>query len=114
MRIENTTQFPSPLQTRSGVVNHGAPISLEIQNKGDQHQISEKELQLFIDKANESLAQSTTRVQFSIHDKTHQIMVKLVDINTNEVLKEIPPEKMVDLVYNLCEQMGIFVDQRLS
>lgn len=112
MRIENTPLFQPPLQTMSGVSSQDVQSSSEIPIIGDKHQVSEKDLKELVDKANQLIGQNNTRVQFSIHDKTHQIMVKLVDSSTNEVIKEIPPEKMVDLVYNLCQQMGIFVDEK--
>lgn len=111
MRIENTTLFSSPLQARSGATNHdNTQISLEMNDSGSQHQVGEKELKDLIEKANLLLSSSDTRVQYSVHDKTNQIIIKLIDSKTNEVVREIPPEKMVDLVYNLCQQMGIFVD----
>ncbi|MGG3284365.1 flagellar protein FlaG [Paenibacillus solani] len=114
MRIEHKALSQTTLQAMSGVSNQEAQISSEIPIIGGQHQVSEKDLKGLVDKANQIVGKSDTRVQFSIHDKTRQIMVKLVDSATNEVIKEIPPEKMVDLVYNLCQQMGIFVDKKLE
>jgi flagellar protein FlaG len=39
-------------------------------------------------------------------------MVNLVDMQTKEVLKEIPPEKILDLVANIWERLGLLVDER--
>jgi len=39
-------------------------------------------------------------------------MVKVIDINTNEVIREIPPEKILDMVATMLEMAGIIVDER--
>jgi flagellar protein FlaG len=37
-------------------------------------------------------------------------MVKVMDINTNEVIREIPPEKVLDAFAAALELAGVFVD----
>ena len=71
----------------------------------------EKQLIKTIEKANKLQANST-ECEFSIHQSTKQIMIKIVDTNTKEVLKEIPSEKILDMVANMCELAGIFVDAK--
>jgi flagellar protein FlaG len=39
-------------------------------------------------------------------------MVKLVHNETKEVIKEIPPEKLIDIMVNLCEMAGILLDKK--
>jgi flagellar protein FlaG len=43
------------------------------------------------------------QAKFSIHEGTGEIIVKLEDINTGEVIREIPPEKLLDLVAKMQE-----------
>jgi len=38
-------------------------------------------------------------------------MVKVVDDETKEVIKEIPPEKLLDLVATIWQIVGLFVDK---
>ena len=47
-----------------------------------------------------------------IHKKTKQIMVKIIDTNTQEVIKEVPPEKILDMVASMMERAGLIVDRR--
>jgi len=54
----------------------------------------------------------TTECQFSIHKDTKQIMIKIIDAQTKEVIKEIPSEKILDMVANMCEVAGLFVDTK--
>lgn len=65
-----------------------------------------------VDKANKVLFKNNTHLQFRVHEKTKDVMVKIVDDVSGEVLKEIPPEKMLDLVAKLWEIAGIIVDKK--
>lgn len=74
---------------------------------------AEKELIKSIESANDELIVYDRRFEFSIHEKTKQIMVKVIDATTEEVIKEIPPEKILDLVAALWEISGLIVDERV-
>lgn len=39
-------------------------------------------------------------------------MVKVVDTQTNEIIREIPPEKTLDMFVKMLELAGIFVDEK--
>ncbi len=71
----------------------------------------EKQLINAIEKANQ-LKRGTTECQFSIHQETKQVMIKLVDSTTKEVIKEIPSEKILDMFATMCEAAGLFVDTK--
>ena len=43
----------------------------------------------------------------------HEITIKLVDRDTQEVVKEIPPERTLDLLAKQMEIAGVLVDERL-
>lgn len=78
-----------------------------------QIQMSEKGFEELITKANKVLKDNNTELKVSFHEGTNQMMIKVINSDTHEVLKEIPPEKLVDLVYNLCELAGIFTDYKI-
>ncbi|WP_435922720.1 flagellar protein FlaG [Paenibacillus sp. DYY-L-2] len=81
-------------------------------NSVELDSVKEQELNQLVEKYNKTLQENGTALKVSIHEKTRSIVVKIVDIKTDEVIKEIPPEKMLDLVYNLCQNLGIFVDEK--
>lgn len=53
-----------------------------------------------------------SEAKFGIHEKTNRITIKLVDKSTHEVIKEIPPEKSLDLLAKQMEIAGVLLDQR--
>jgi flagellar protein FlaG len=50
--------------------------------------------------------------RFSIHEATHQVMVKMVNVETGLVIREIPPLKVLDMVAKMQEMVGLLVDER--
>ncbi|MEW9669515.1 flagellar protein FlaG [Ammoniphilus sp. 3BR4] len=74
--------------------------------------IDEKSVIEAIEKANKALKGMQTNLQFSIHEKTKQIMVKVMNSETNEVIRELPPEKVLDMVAKMWEIAGLFVDEK--
>ena len=56
---------------------------------------------------------NNTYFEFSVHKPTNTIVVKIVDNITKEVIDEIPPEKILDLVAGLWKIAGLFVDRKI-
>ena len=50
---------------------------------------------------------------FGVHEDTNRIMIKIVDKDTKEVVKEFPPEKTLDMIAKVWEIAGILVDEKL-
>ncbi len=51
------------------------------------------------------------RLDFKIDEETNRIMVKVIDTETNKVVKEIPPEQLVRLAAKIQEMVGLLVDE---
>ncbi|AWB46231.1 hypothetical protein DCC85_20080 [Paenibacillus sp. CAA11] len=66
-----------------------------------------------VDKVNKALEKSETHIQVKVHEKTNTIMVVVLKDDTNEVVREIPSEKMLDVMYNLSQKVGIFLDEKM-
>ncbi|RPK25832.1 flagellar protein FlaG [Paenibacillus xylanexedens] len=66
-----------------------------------------------IDRAVKALQGPETTLDISIHEKTHDIMVKVLNKETGELLREIPPEKTLDLVAKMMEIAGILIDEKI-
>lgn len=53
------------------------------------------------------------QIDFSVHDDTKRLAIKVVDTETHEVIREIPPEELLDLVAKMKETLSLFVDVRV-
>lgn len=53
-----------------------------------------------------------TEAIFGIHEKTNRVTIKIVDKETKKVLKEVPPEKTLDMIAKVWELAGLLVDEK--
>ncbi len=51
------------------------------------------------------------KVQFSFHEKTNRIIIKVINSDTNEVVREIPAKYSMKLLEHFQEYLGLFVDE---
>ncbi len=67
-----------------------------------------------IKKAVENLNKSmkNTSAIYGIHDGTNRVTIKIVDKQTKEVIKELPPEKTLDMITKVWEMAGMLVDEK--
>jgi flagellar protein FlaG len=73
---------------------------------------NETEVKSAVSKINKFLEGESTHLQFEKHDVLNQMIVKVIDNDTNEVIKEIPSRKILDMVAKMCELAGVLVDKR--
>ena len=92
------------------------PVNNKGENTSDNleltESISEKMLTGIVKEANKALVAAQRELEFSVHEKTKDIIVRVIDAETKEVIREIPPEKILDLVANILEMAGLLVDER--
>jgi flagellar protein FlaG len=111
-------QPPAKSYTNSDALLAASPVvptvkEMKIANlQGKRVTLGEEELIKAIQRANKALQGRTTSFEFSIHEATKEIMVKVMDKDIGEVIRELPPEKVLDMVAKLWEMAGIIVDER--
>lgn len=72
-----------------------------------------EKLQEAIDKTNKILKPSFRHFEMSVHKASHRVMVKVMDSASNELIREIPSEKFLDMVSGFIEMAGLMVDTRV-
>ncbi|WP_291647800.1 flagellar protein FlaG [Clostridium sp.] len=65
-----------------------------------------------IDKLNEFLKDEHTYAEYSVHEKLGDVMVKIINEDTKEVIMECPPKKILDLVAKMMELVGVSIDKK--
>ncbi|MBQ8666091.1 MAG: flagellar protein FlaG [Lachnospiraceae bacterium] len=55
---------------------------------------------------------SNSVAQFGIHEETNHLTIKIVDKETRKVIKELPPEKTLDMIAKVWEMAGLLVDEK--
>jgi flagellar protein FlaG len=85
----------------------------QAEKQGVKLSISDEQLIKAIDRAIKALQGPTTECDISIHEKTKQLVIKVIDKENGKVLREIPPEKTLDMVAKMMEIAGILIDERV-
>ncbi|KAF6587341.1 MULTISPECIES: flagellar protein FlaG [Paenibacillus] len=84
-----------------------------LERQGINVPFGDEQLIKAIDRAVKALQGPTTTLEMSVHEKTHQILVKVLNKDTGELIREIPPEKTLDLVAKMMEIAGILIDEKV-
>jgi flagellar protein FlaG len=100
-KMQNSTMKNSEL------MNRDAELAAEIRAQQNEHEVIQA-----ITKANKHIRTYDRRLEFSIHDMTKQIMVKVINTEDDTVIREIPSEKVLDMVAHMWEVAGILIDEK--
>ncbi|WP_166786680.1 flagellar protein FlaG [Jeotgalibacillus salarius] len=72
-----------------------------------------QEIQRKVDQTNKLFEVNYTSVKFSVHEGTERMMIRVVDQQTDEVIREIPSEDFLDMVSKMVDYMGLMVDKKI-
>ena len=53
-----------------------------------------------------------TVAKYGFHDETNRVTIKIVDKNSDKVIKEFPAEETLDMIAKVWEIAGILVDEK--
>jgi flagellar protein FlaG len=51
--------------------------------------------------------------RFKIHKPTNEIIVQIVDTETGEVVREFPPEKILNMISEFLKMSGFIIDKKV-
>ena len=84
----------------------------EKDNKQKEAEVSEGHIKSEISKANSRLKSHNIKCEFGYHQETNRVTIKIMDKDTSEVIREIPPEKTLEMIQKMWELAGILIDER--
>ncbi|WP_342550787.1 flagellar protein FlaG [Lysinibacillus sp. FSL M8-0216] len=76
-------------------------------------EISKDKLQQAVDVVNEFLEINDSSSKFVYHEGLERYYVTIVNRDTEEVVKEIPPKKILDAFYEMQKLLGMIVDEKI-
>ncbi|MGJ9384777.1 flagellar protein FlaG [Salipaludibacillus sp. CF4.18] len=117
---ETTSQVRSersPTENRDSVDAQG---SVDTSSRKAEHESrvkgrewSVKELDSAMEAMNDLVTVKGTSLKFEQHETLNRTMVKVIDKQTEEVVREIPPEKFLDMISSMLEFAGIIIDEKV-
>jgi flagellar protein FlaG len=65
-----------------------------------------------VDKLNKTAIIFDRSLKFTLHDKTKEFSIAVVDTKTDKVIREIPPKELLDLVSKMKDYLGMIFDKK--
>lgn len=75
--------------------------------------INELEVKKAVSSLNGFIEPLQTNLKFVFHDELNEYYVTVVNPSTDEIIREIPPKKMLDMYAAMAEYMGILIDEKI-
>lgn len=100
-KVDRTTSVVENAQEKGQSANN---------EQGKDQQASNEQIRKAVEQLNKSMANS--EAVFGIHEATNRITIKIVDKSTKEVIKELPPEKTLDMIARVWDMAGILIDEK--
>lgn len=120
--VQNVTEIKS-VSENMGVSSSESSANLNVsvkadnqnaQNAGvdsrDSRQADNEKIKKTVEQLNKKMTHS--EAVFGIHEGTNRVMIKIVDRDTKELIKEYPPEQTLDMIAKVWELAGILVDEK--
>ena len=101
-KAANETMQPQPVSPAQSIGEGKA------EDKTDRSEVIKA-----VDHFNDIAEPLKTDIEFRFHEQLNEYYVVVIDKSTDEVVKEIPSKKVLDMYAAMTEFMGIFQDRKL-
>ncbi len=95
------------------VIYQSPPLTVSPEKvTGEKHkEIDKKLLEKIVDKLGQQFRGKNTSLNFSIDDKTKSLVVKVIDSDSEKVIRQIPPEEVLAIRARIQELLGAIFDK---
>lgn len=111
-QVTNSRQTPEAVNTEQSTTGEKEnTVTVTGSPKGNQSDSQNNEaIKKAVEQINKKM--NNTECRFGIHEATNRVMIKIVDKDTDKVIKEFPPEETLDIIAKVLELAGILVDEK--
>lgn len=110
MAIENINKIGSVYGVAS---KHKEGTTGTVTQSPEVKQPSKDELELAVEKLNAVMAQNNTSVEFSLDKTTGSPVIKVIDIETRSVIRQLPNLEAIAFSKNLETFKGLLLNQKV-
>ena len=82
-----------------------------LKEREEREPMDEKTVSYMMQELNELMSKINCNLQFQYHKEVNMMSVRMLDKKTHEVIKEVPPEDMLDQMAKAREWLGAFLDK---
>lgn len=87
----------------------GEPMLIDLPNSDAAVEVRAGELPKIVEQMNKAVQVFTNTIHFEVHE-SHRIFIRVIDTTTGEIVREIPPEKLLESFNRLEDLVGLLMD----
>lgn len=107
--ISSEVIVPKRLEQTQGLPQQIVERKREVVTPAEE--VPREDVEKATEKLNRLMGIIDKRLEFRIHEQSHRVMVKVIDQETGDVLDEIPPKRILDILSSFSQVAGIMVDK---
>lgn len=89
-----------------------SPAEIEKEKQAAAQKPTKDVVEKTVEEINKAISTYNREMRISVHEKTRQIMVKVMDTQEKKVIRELPPERVLDAFARTLELAGIIIDKK--
>lgn len=78
-----------------------------------REEIPREQVEKATEKLNRLMGIIDKRLEFTVHEQSHRVSVKIIDQESGEVLDEIPSKQAIAILDSFSEMAGLLLDKRV-
>ncbi|WP_342600379.1 flagellar protein FlaG [Psychrobacillus sp. FSL H8-0483] len=83
------------------------------QKANEKEALPKEKVQKAVDALNDFMTLQNHSSKFVMHEGLERYFVQVVDSKTDEVIREVPPRKLLDAYYTMQKFLGMIVDEKI-
>lgn len=92
---------------------HGVNQHEMAEINGSKVTVGEEQLMRAIERALKEMIGPNTSLEVKIHEQTRGVVMRVMNRDTGELIREVPPERTLDIVYKMMEIAGLLFDEKV-
>jgi flagellar protein FlaG len=100
-----------PIQ--ASIVTQASAASSQTGNQGSSQEKQQQQTQAAVEPINKTMASMSRNLEFTVDDDVHMTIVKVVDTQTNDVIRQIPSQEVVEIARALDKIQGLLIKQHV-
>ena len=106
--------LPDPEEKKEATAaTDSAQSSMGITDKSAPNVEDVSEIVDAVQESLDTIKEQTTHLRFSVHEQTDQVMVKVTNPDSGEVIREIPSQEFLDLAAKFEKMVGLMFDMKI-
>ena len=109
---QTTQQTRGNVQPVPVTLGKGTGAEGQAQEQTNNEENTSRRIKSAVEHANQTMRHAKTKCEFSYHEETKRVSIKVIDEETEEVIREIPPEETLEMLSKMWELAGLMVDEK--